>query len=80
MEQKHRDFIYNMDEQCSTHDDWLVFVRFGMPTLIKDQDVLVELIYREAMREAQRSGQDEFRPAEFMKAILDELGLHLENA
>jgi hypothetical protein len=77
MEDKQKKFVFDMDRQCAEHDDWLVLVRFGMPTLLKDQEVLLELIYREARRQSERDKVDVFRPAEYMQKLFEELGLHI---
>jgi hypothetical protein len=75
MEKKHRDFLDKMMRDCKTHDKWLTIVNFGLPTLLKDRDVLIELI----VNEASRISDDPTRIAGIWQ-ILGELNLHLEVA
>ena len=81
MKPKHKAFLENMRRQCETHADWLVLVNLMMPTLINDQDVLIDLIIAEAEQEVVRArGEGEARPAEvarFVTLILQELSLRL---
>lgn len=57
METKHREFLDSMISRIKSHDDWLTIVKFGLPTLLEDQDVLIELVINEGRRMVT---QDEF--------------------
>lgn len=74
MTDKQKKFVLDMDSHCQDHGDWLALMQFGMPTLIKDQRVLVELLHREAQREA---GRESLRDStgEYFMGLMDELGL-----
>lgn len=62
--------------QCQTHEEWLAIVRYGLPALLEDQSILIELILREAEQEAARRGDDRvFAYLDYTVAILQELGL-----
>jgi hypothetical protein len=41
-------FAIELTDAAKTYDEWLSIVRFGLPTLIKDQNLLMEVIVRRA--------------------------------
>lgn len=69
-------FIRGLVQACETHDDWLVFVFYGLGTLLDNQRFLVELIVTEAERLA-ASGEPEAKASDAAPGILEELGLRL---
>jgi selenophosphate synthase len=81
MDAKQREFVSWLVGGCKTHTEWLTVISYGLPTLLKDQDVLVEVIINEAKRLAEHDeGQgivETASPAEAVMRILDELGLRL---
>lgn len=71
-------FAITLTDSCKTHKEWLAVVRFGLGTLLEDQHTLIEVIVREAQREAAKHPQR--RDADHAVSILKELGLRLEVA
>lgn len=41
-------FAVELTDAAKTHDEWLSIVRFGLPTLLKDPNLLMEIIVRRA--------------------------------
>lgn len=70
-EQK-RQFIRDLDVQMKDHESWLILVRYGMLSLLEDQDVLIEIICNESDR---RYGNTSFVAG--VVDICSELGLKL---
>lgn len=61
---------------CGSHEEWLAIVRYGLQTLLEDQEIFIELLMREAQKEADRKGDDRpFAHIEYAVEILAELGL-----
>lgn len=48
--EKQRLFAKQLTESAKMHGDWLAVVRFGLASLLEDQDFLLELILQEASR------------------------------
>lgn len=57
--------------KTNTHEEWLALIAFGMPTLIKDQEVLMECIFFEAEREAARVKGAKFGPLWVSRVMAD---------
>ena len=72
-----QNFAVTMTDQCTTHEQWLSVMRFGMGTLIEDSAFLVELIVREAERERDRTGLSHRRTSDDAAAIFRRLGLRV---
>jgi len=70
----HENFSRTLTEQCQTHEEWLAVVRFGLQELLREQSLLVELLFAEATREAER-GNHQRQTDEELDCILQELGL-----
>lgn len=68
-----KNFIIELGTQTKTHDDWLAVMRFGMLTLLQNQDVLIELISIESARECMRDGRAHLKPSDCIFKILMEL-------
>ena len=69
-------FAVALAEKCETHQQWLSVVRFGLPTLVLvNQPLLMELIVREAERQAKNSSVLGRSPADEARVIMAELGL-----
>ena len=47
-------FAYSITENCKTHAEWLNVIRFGLPTLLSEPGLLLELIVAEATRQQWR--------------------------
>jgi hypothetical protein len=73
-------FARKLIEGCDTHDAWLSVVRFGLATLLDDQPLLIELIFREAtkMVDWSKAGAG-FIPVKEVQRIFEELGLKLDS-
>lgn len=75
------DFAFKLTDSATCHNEWLVVVRFGLPTLLADQKLLAEIIAREAEREAVRHNADRVTglvaASEQVGPILARLGLKL---
>ena len=67
-------YVYEMAGKTKTHKAWLDIMRFGLPALVDQQLVIVELVYEEAYKLAQVSG---LKPYEEVSAIFEELGLRI---
>lgn len=63
-------------DSCQTHESWLTAIRCMLLFLLDNDQLLVQLIGREATREIERHGAGESQ-AEAMRTIFDELGLKL---
>lgn len=61
-------------KKTNSHQEWITLMTFGMPTLLKDQEVLMECIFMEAEREARRTEGARFGPSWVMRSMAD-LGL-----
>lgn len=66
MDENLKEFVSSLLKQANTHDEWLQIMKFGLPTLVKDQDFLFSLIL-EAVPNLNQ-----------LPRLLDELGLHFE--
>ena len=64
-------------DKCMTHEQWLRVVRRGMPTLLKNSGLLLEIIMREALQEDGREHLNARTREIFPEAqqILKDLGL-----
>jgi hypothetical protein len=82
MTSEQREFVLNLGDQCKTHDAWLALIRFGMGTLLSDQDVLTEILVDEAEREAERHthGEAKHIASDHLFSIMSELGLRFATA
>lgn len=58
-------------KMTTTHEQWLALVKFGMPTLLKDQEVLMECLFMEAEREAHRTAGARFAPSWVTRVMAD---------
>lgn len=72
MTTQQKSFVDGLLRNANSHEDWLTIVQFGLPTLLKDQDVLIEVLMNEAKG---ISESDPAKLASSLKTILDELGL-----
>ncbi len=54
---KRRDIAYQLARATTTHEQWLSVVVFGMPQLLSDHELLMELIVTEADRYAGWTGR-----------------------
>ena len=66
-------FAVSITEKTHSHDEWLAIVRFGLGTLLESQNVLAEILFNEAVREAAKIPTH--KPADEIAKILRELGL-----
>lgn len=71
-------FAIELTDKTKSHEEWLAVVRFGLGTLLQDQHILIEVIVREAQREAAK--HPHHVAADHAASILRELGLRLEVA
>ncbi len=64
-------------DKCMTHEQWLRVVRRGLPTLLKNPGLLLEIIMREALQEDGREHMNARTREIFPEAqkMLKELGL-----
>lgn len=64
-------------DKCMTHEQWLRVIRCGMPTLLKNPGLLLEIIMREALQEDGREHINARTREIYPEAqqILKELGL-----
>ncbi len=49
-EDEARKFVESLSAACETHTQWITLIRFGMGTLIHEQEFLMMLIGLEAVR------------------------------
>lgn len=78
MSEEVREFAQQLADQTETHEQWLAVVRFGIGTLVRNPEVLAELLIGEANKEFNRQpGTSSVRtaPHVHLKRIMDELGL-----
>lgn len=77
-------FAVTLTDSTKTHDEWLAVVRFGLSTLMENQSLLIEVIVREAQREAERFNKERVTglhlPSDEVASILLHLGLKLSLA
>ena len=69
----HEEFVSELANQCKTHEQWVSLVRFGLPTLLKEQSLLMKII----VLESERRSSDTFSLPLRANQILGELGLRL---
>lgn len=78
----HENFAIDLTDKCTTHEQWLSIMRFGLGTFIKNQPLLMECIVRESTREAERFNKtcagSLHVAADHACTILAELGLRFE--
>ncbi len=63
--------------QCANHDEWLVAVRFFLPSLLNDQQCLFECVMVEAKRQAKKAGKSARALEDYVADTLDDLKLRL---
>lgn len=68
-------FAIELTDKCRSHEEWLAVVRYGLKTLLDNQPLLIEIIVREAQREAERSGVGSHVAADHARRFLNELGV-----
>lgn len=68
-------FAITLADNCKTHVEWLSVVRFGLKTLLENQLLLIEIITREAERQAQKTPGH--TTADEVRQIFHELNLRL---
>lgn len=50
--ERRREFVRRLSHHTAhDHEKWLLFMRFGMKSLLNDQELLIELIINEAQRQ-----------------------------
>jgi hypothetical protein len=67
-------FAHKLAASCGTHTQWLSVMRYGLGTLLKDQQLLITLIDQEANREVRRGATPEYA----LPRIFSELKLRVE--
>lgn len=70
-------FAVWLTDNTQSHGQWLSVVRFGLKTLLDAQPLLIEIICREAQREADRSNLGSHVAADHIGGIMAELSLKL---
>lgn len=68
-------FAISLTDEAKTHDQWLCIVRYGLKTLLEDQQLLIEIIVREADRMRERAGLGHRKTSDDARVIMQELGL-----
>ncbi len=48
MTEQQKQFAHNLLNQTKTYEEWLAVMRFGLPTLLQDQEVLVDAMMTQA--------------------------------
>ena len=72
-------YAVKITDTCSTHQEWLALVRYGLGTLLQNQPLLIEIIVREAARELERGHiPGSHVVADEARRIFQELGLRFE--
>lgn len=66
-------WVKDLMDATENHEQWLATVRFGLGTLLKNQELLMTIIVTEAQREEARYGPQ--APHGYVSTILDELNL-----
>lgn len=77
MNTEHGDFIIKLSEQIKNHEDWLIFVKFGLAQLLKDQDVLIEILMNEAQKELKKINITHFTLADIINKLMNELKIKI---
>jgi hypothetical protein len=67
-------FGEQLANNCDTHEQWIIVVRFGLETFLKNQPMFFEVIWREAIRQLQRRQIDGDLAVQ-ARLIFQELGL-----
>lgn len=75
-QQEMRDYGEVLKELTRTHEEWLAFMRYGMPTILGIPGFLFELLAEEAEKVAAHSGGDK-SAADALRDILAELELQI---
>jgi hypothetical protein len=86
MDAKQKKFVDWLATSCKDHDEWLTVIRYGLPTLLQDQGVLIEVLINEAKRDVPiqstqggRAVDANVKP-DSVRRIMGELGLRFEVA
>lgn len=66
-------FAHRLAASCGTHSQWLSVMRYGLGTLLKDQQLLITLIDQETNREVRRGATPEYA----LQRIFSELKLQI---
>lgn len=77
-----REFIKNLTATCTSHEQWLCIMRFGLGTLLADPSLLMECITAHATELAaqqnKKKDEDAAFPWEVAPRLMSELGLRFE--
>ena len=73
-----QNFIRTMTDGIGRHEEWLVVMQFGMPTLLEDPPMLAELLAAEATKLAAKSPLASRTAADELPVIMRELFLKFE--
>lgn len=70
-------FAIKLTDDCVDHDAWLSVVRYGLGTLLENQPLFIEIIFREAVKQLERKKTQSLTISYEVRLIVDELGLRL---
>jgi len=73
-------FAIRLTDGSPDHDAWLSIIRYGLGTLLENQPLFIEIVFRESAKQLERKGITSRVIADEARAIFDELGLRLEVA
>jgi hypothetical protein len=81
-DEEYEDFAVTLTDQAKTHGEWLSIVKFGLPTLMQDQKLLMEIIVRRAqvVCDQNKKHVPHRVVADDAWVIMDELGLKFDLA
>jgi hypothetical protein len=68
-------FAIDLTDNSQSHEDWLSVVRFGMGTLLENQALFFEIIWREAEKQLKRKGVESRKLSDEAVQIFRELKL-----
>ena len=71
-------FAVKLTDDSPNHEAWLATVRYGMGTLLDNQPLFIEIIFREAAKQLGRKNIAGRTVGDEARAIFKELGLCLQ--
>ncbi len=70
-------FAVKLTDDSPNHDAWLSIVQYGIGTLLENQALFIEIIFREAAKQRDRKNVAHRAISDEARAIFEELGLKL---
>ena len=73
-------FAVDLTDKSPDHVAWLSIVRYGMGTLLENQPLFIEIIFREAVKQLERENLPSRTVSDEARFIFEELQLQITSA